>query len=240
VACREALVPEVAIDLEYLLEAAHHQPLEVELRRDAQEQFHVQRLWWVVKGLAEAPPGMGCSSAFPLRDSASTRKLRDRLDEFSERTTDSLAGFLEVETPIDAPHPGRASAKPFTTHHNALDMELFLRIAPELYLKRLVVGGFGRYSRSIATSGTRASLHATTLNYTMIEFYEAYRDYRYMMDLTEQMFRETAKAVLATQRCSTRPYHHLAQPFDRLTITQSIHKYQPGASATNSSTTAPS
>ena len=72
------------------------------------------------------------------------------------------------------PIPGGA-AKPFVTHHNALDMELFLRIAPELYLKRLVVGGFERCSRSTATSATKASARATTPEFTMMEFYEAYR-----------------------------------------------------------------
>jgi lysyl-tRNA synthetase class 2 len=71
-------------------------------------------------------------------------------------------GFLEVETPMMHPIPGGAARKPFVTHHNALDMELFLRIAPELYLKRLVVGGFERCSRSTATSATRASRPGTT------------------------------------------------------------------------------
>ena len=86
-------------------------------------------------------------------------------------------GYLEVETPMMHPIPGGASAKPFTTHHNALDMELFLRIAPELYLKRLVVGGFEKVfeiNRNFRNEGLSTRHNP---EFTMIEFYEAYRDY---------------------------------------------------------------
>ena len=138
-------------------------------------------------------------------------------------------GYLEVETPMMHPIPGGASAKPFSTHHNALDMELFLRIAPELYLKRLVVGGFEKVfeiNRNFRNEGLSTPHNP---EFTMIEFYEAYRDYRYMMDLTEQMFRESAQAVLGH---AVVPYQghtiNLSQPFDRLTITQAIQKYHPG------------
>ncbi len=138
-------------------------------------------------------------------------------------------GYLEVETPMMHPIPGGASAKPFVTHHNALDMELFLRIAPELYLKRLVVGGFEKVfeiNRNFRNEGLSTRHNP---EFTMIEFYEAYRDYKYMMDLTEEMFRETAKAVLGH---AVVPYQghtvNLAQPFDRLTVVQAINKYHPG------------
>lgn len=138
-------------------------------------------------------------------------------------------GYLEVETPMMHPIPGGASAKPFTTHHNALDMELFLRIAPELYLKRLVVGGFEKVfeiNRNFRNEGLSTRHNP---EFTMIEFYEAYRDYRYMMDLTEQMFRETATAVLGHAVVQYQGHTiNLAQPFDRLTITQAIQKYHPG------------
>ncbi len=138
-------------------------------------------------------------------------------------------GYLEVETPMMHPIPGGASAKPFSTHHNALDMELFLRIAPELYLKRLVVGGFEKVfeiNRNFRNEGLSTRHNP---EFTMIEFYEAYRDYRYMMDLTEEMFRETAKAVLGHAAVQYQGNTiNLAQPFDRLTITQAIHKYHPG------------
>jgi len=138
-------------------------------------------------------------------------------------------GYLEVETPMMHPIPGGASAKPFTTHHNALDMDLFLRIAPELYLKRLVVGGFEKVfeiNRNFRNEGLSIRHNP---EFTMIEFYEAYRDYRYLMDLTEQMFRETAKAVLGHAVVEYQGHTiNLAQPFDRLTVTQAIQKYNPG------------
>ncbi|MBV2185107.1 MAG: lysine--tRNA ligase, partial [Rhizobium sp.] len=94
-------------------------------------------------------------------------------------------GFLEVETPMMHPIPGGASAKPFTTHHNALDMELFLRIAPELYLKRLVVGGFEKVfeiNRNFRNEGLSPRHNP---EFTMMEFYEAYTEYKKLMDFTE-------------------------------------------------------
>ena len=104
-------------------------------------------------------------------------------------------GFLEVETPMMHPIPGGAAAKPFMTHHNALDMELFLRIAPELYLKRLVVGGFEKVfeiNRNFRNEGLSTRHNP---EFTMMEFYEAYRDYRYLMDFTESIIRDAAIAA---------------------------------------------
>jgi lysyl-tRNA synthetase class 2 len=138
-------------------------------------------------------------------------------------------GYLEVETPMMHPIPGGASARPFATHHNALDMELYLRIAPELYLKRLVVGGFEKVfeiNRNFRNEGLSTRHNP---EFTMIEFYEAYRDYRYLMDLTEEMFRETAKSVLGHAVVQYQGHTvNLGAPFDRLTIVESIHKYHPG------------
>ncbi len=94
-------------------------------------------------------------------------------------------GYLEVETPMMQPLPGGAAARPFVTHHNALDMQLYLRIAPELYLKRLVVGGFEKVfeiNRNFRNEGISTRHNP---EFTMLEFYEAYRDYNYLMDLTE-------------------------------------------------------
>jgi lysyl-tRNA synthetase class 2 len=137
-------------------------------------------------------------------------------------------GFLEVETPMMHPIPGGAAAKPFATHHNALDMELFLRIAPELYLKRLVVGGFEKVfeiNRNFRNEGLSTRHNP---EFTMMEFYEAYREYGYLMDYTEALIRHTAVAATGS---TTVIYQgnaiELGTPFDRLTIVEAIRKYNP-------------
>jgi len=136
--------------------------------------------------------------------------------------------YLEVETPMMHAIPGGASAKPFVTHHNALDMEMFLRISPELYLKRLVVGGFEKVfeiNRSFRNEGLSTRHNP---EFTMIEFYEAYRDYKYMMDFTEKLFCEVSRKVLGTTVITYQGREiDLAQPFERLTMTQAIRKYHP-------------
>src|SRR5437763_4808496 len=137
-------------------------------------------------------------------------------------------GFLEVETPMMQPIPGGANAKPFKTHHNALDMDLFLRVAPEIYLKRLVVGGFEKVfeiNRNFRNEGISTRHNP---EFTMLEFYEAYRDYRYLMDLTEELFRNVAQTVLGSTSVTYQGETiDLAKPFDRLTMAEAIHKYNP-------------
>lgn len=136
--------------------------------------------------------------------------------------------YLEVETPMMHPIPGGATAKPFVTHHNALDMALFLRVAPELYLKRLIVGGMNRVfeiNRNFRNEGLSARHNP---EFTMIELYESYADYKRMMEITEQIVRETAmvsmgKLVFDYQGKTV----DLEQPFDRLTIVEAILKYNP-------------
>ena len=137
-------------------------------------------------------------------------------------------GYLEVETPMMHPIPGGAAAKPFATHHNALDMQLFLRIAPELYLKRLVVGGYEKVfeiNRNFRNEGISTRHNP---EFTMIEFYEAYRDYRYLMDYTEELLRTVAQELLGT---TSLPYGEhtvdLSKPFERLTVVQALRKYHP-------------
>ena len=106
--------------------------------------------------------------------------------------------FLEVETPMLQTIPGGAAAKPFETHHNALDMAMFLRIAPELYLKRLVVGGFEKVfeiNRNFRNEGVSTRHNP---EFTMLEFYQAYADYEDNMDLTEELFRELAQTILGS------------------------------------------
>jgi len=137
-------------------------------------------------------------------------------------------GFLEVETPMMHPIPGGAAAKPFVTHHNALDMELYLRIAPELYLKRLVVGGLEKVfeiNRNFRNEGLSTRHNP---EFTMMEFYEAYRDYRYLMDFVERMLRDVAVATLGHAAV---PYQgeviNLAQPFARMTALEATVHYNP-------------
>jgi len=142
-------------------------------------------------------------------------------------------GFLEVETPMMHPIPGGAAAKPFTTHHNALDMELFLRIAPELYLKRLVVGGFEKVfevNRNFRNEGLSPRHNP---EFTMMEFYEAYADYRSLMDFTEGLIRQAAREALGTEVFDYQGRTlDLSKPFRRMTIAEAIHYHHPGYSLT--------
>ncbi|GHT87873.1 lysine--tRNA ligase [Betaproteobacteria bacterium] len=141
-------------------------------------------------------------------------------------------GFLEVETPMMHPIPGGATAKPFTTHHNALDMDLYLRIAPELYLKRLVVGGFEKVfeiNRNFRNEGLSPRHNP---EFTMMEFYEAYANYRSLMDFTEGLIRHAARESLGNERFIYQGRElDLSKPFHRLTITAAIRKYHPGFTA---------
>jgi lysyl-tRNA synthetase class 2 len=146
-------------------------------------------------------------------------------------------GFLEVETPMMQPIPGGANARPFRTHHNALDMDLYLRVAPELYLKRLVVGGFEKVfeiNRNFRNEGISTRHNP---EFTMLEFYESYRDYRYLMDFTEEMLRAVAKTVLGAT--TLRYGEHsidLSRPFERLTVLEAIGKFHPEIASSDLST----
>jgi len=143
-------------------------------------------------------------------------------------------GFLEVETPMMHPIPGGASAKPFTTHHNALDMQLFLRIAPELYLKRLVVGGFEKVfeiNRNFRNEGLSPRHNP---EFTMMEFYEAYADYKSLMNFTEGLIRQAAREALGTETFNYQGRTlDLSKPFRRMTTVEAIHYHHPGYSLTN-------
>ncbi len=140
-------------------------------------------------------------------------------------------GFLEVETPMMQAIPGGATARPFVTYHNALDMELYLRIAPELYLKRLVVGGFEKVfeiNRNFRNEGLSTRHNP---EFTMLEFYEAYADYRDLMDLTEEMLRDTAEKVLGKTLISYQgELYDFGKPFARMTVKESILHFNPDVS----------
>jgi lysyl-tRNA synthetase class 2 len=137
-------------------------------------------------------------------------------------------GYLEVETPMMQAIPGGAAAKPFITHHNALGMDLYLRIAPELYLKRLVVGGFEKVfeiNRNFRNEGLSTQHNP---EFTMLEFYQAYADHHDLMDLTEEMLRGLAQDILGTTTVAYQGEHYdFGKPFARMTVKASISHYNP-------------
>ena len=134
--------------------------------------------------------------------------------------------YMEVETPMMHAQAGGAAAKPFTTHHNALDMELFLRVAPELYLKRLVVGGFERVyeiNRNFRNEGISTRHNP---EFTMVEFYQAFATYHDMMNLTEALLRECAEKVLGHTQVSYQGHTlDFSSPFKRMTILEAIMEH---------------
>ncbi|HJW50375.1 MAG TPA: lysine--tRNA ligase [Burkholderiaceae bacterium] len=140
-------------------------------------------------------------------------------------------GFLEVETPMLQVIPGGAAAKPFVTHHNALGIDMFLRIAPELYLKRLVVGGFERVfeiNRNFRNEGVSPRHNP---EFTMMEFYAAYQDYSWLMDFTERLLRRVAIAATGSALLSYQGQSiDLSLPFARMTIVQAIRAHAPAYS----------
>ncbi len=143
-------------------------------------------------------------------------------------------GFMEVETPMMQVIPGGASARPFVTHHNALDIDMYLRIAPELYLKRLVVGGFERVfeiNRNFRNEGVSPRHNP---EFTMMELYMAYADYKDLIELTESLFRTLTQDVLGS---TTVPYgdqtFDFGKPFEKLTMREAICKYRPETNVTD-------
>src|SRR5687768_6380667 len=136
--------------------------------------------------------------------------------------------YLEVETPMMQPIPGGATARPFVTHHNALDMDLYLRIAPELYLKRLVVGGYERVfeiNRNFRNEGISTRHNP---EFTMLEFYAAYTDYEYMMAIIPRMLAHAAQTALGGSKATYQGQEiDFSRPYERLTIAQAIRKHHP-------------
>jgi lysyl-tRNA synthetase, class II len=138
-------------------------------------------------------------------------------------------GYIEVETPMMHPLPGGAAARPFVTHHNTLDIDLYLRIAPELYLKRLTVGGFDRVyeiNRNFRNEGISTQHNP---EFTMLEFYEAYSNYRDLMDMNEQLFAALAKTVTGSTMVRYGDIDLDFSKFARLSMREAIGKYWPAA-----------
>jgi lysyl-tRNA synthetase class 2 len=164
-------------------------------------------------------------------DSRNTFLMRSRLVKAFRQFMDGHQ-FLEVETPMLHPIPGGAVARPFITHHNTLDMQMYLRIAPELYLKRLVVGGFERVyeiNRNFRNEGISTRHNP---EFTMIEFYQAYADYNDLMDFTEQLFRHLCDEVIG---CRQLDYQGITldfeKPFARISIKEAILQHHPDVMA---------
>lgn len=164
----------------------------------------------------------------PVRE---TFRMRTRIVNYIRQFLNER-GFLEVETPMMQVIPGGATAKPFVTHHNALGMDLFLRIAPELYLKRLVVGGFERVfeiNRNFRNEGLSTRHNP---EFTMLEFYEAYATYEDLMDHTEALLRGLATDVLGTTQVGYQgETYDFGKPFVRMSVKDSILHFNPEVTA---------
>ena len=162
----------------------------------------------------------------------SSRKVFAERSRIVQSIRESMVaeGFLEVETPMMHSIPGGAAARPFKTHHNALDMELYLRIAPELYLKRLVVGGMEKVfeiNRNFRNEGMSTRHNP---EFTMMEMYCAYEAVEYMMDLTERVVRNAARTALGAEQVTYQGTAiDLGKAFTRLPIPEAIRKFDPGS-----------
>lgn len=161
-------------------------------------------------------------------------KIRSKVIDFIRKYLNS-AGYMEVETPMLQVIPGGATARPFVTHHNALDIDMYLRIAPELYLKRLVVGGFERVyeiNRNFRNEGL-SSRHNP--EFTMLEFYQAYADYRDLMELTEDLLRGLASEVIGTTSIEntvagengeeSKITYDFGQPFKKMSMADAVKEF---------------
>jgi len=161
------------------------------------------------------------------QDSRNVFIMRSRIVQFIREFLNQR-GFLEVETPMMQAIPGGATARPFSTYHNALDMQLYLRIAPELYLKRLVVGGFEKVyeiNRNFRNEGLSTRHNP---EFTMLEFYEAYADYQDLMDITEEMLRAMALFALGDTLVAYQgESYDFGKPFARMTVKESILQFNP-------------
>jgi len=174
-------------------------------------------------------------------DVRNTFRIRSKVVDFIRRYLNG-ADYLEVETPMLQVIPGGAVARPFVTHHNALDIDMYLRIAPELYLKRLVVGGFERVyeiNRNFRNEGLSTRHNP---EFTMLEFYQAYANFNDLMDLTEDMLRKMTTEVLGSTKVvntvkdsdgeiQSQTQYDFAEPFIRLSVFDSILQYNPDITA---------
>ena len=209
------------------------------LTRTGEKTLHVERFRMLAKALAPLP-AKGAGGDLKLRDPEVRHRKRylDLLANREERMPIFLArsralqamrayldgqGFVEVETPILQPLYGGATARPFITHHNALDHDFYLRIAPELYLKRLIVGGFERVYEIARNFRNEGIDHTHNNEFTMLEFYQAYADYEDVMRLVEEMYAQITQAVTGSMRVTYQGREiDLTPPWPRLTLREAI------------------
>jgi lysyl-tRNA synthetase, class II len=237
---RKDVVGEKGFQLFHLLDLGDHIGVRGHMFRTKTGELSVwvEELFFLSKALLPLPEKWHGLSDIELRyrqrylDLISTEKAREvfqtrariirELRQFFDRR-----GYMEVETPMMHPIAGGATARPFVTHHNTLDIDLYLRIAPELYLKRLTVGGFDRVyeiNRNFRNEGISTQHNP---EFTMLEFYEAYSNYRDLMDLNEQLFAQVAKNITGS---TTVKYGDVELDFSRLqrlTMREAIVKYWP-------------
>jgi len=201
---------------------------------------HAERLQFLAKALLPLPEKWHGLTDVEIRYrqryldlmvNEEVRAVFERRDRLVRAIRDFLEaeGYLEVETPMMQPLAGGAMARPFITHHNTLDIDLFLRIAPELYLKRLIVGGLERVyeiNRNFRNEGISTQHNP---EFTMLEFYQAYADYHDMMELTERLLRQAAQTVLGSVEFDYCGQRISFAKFARLTMKEAVVKFWPAA-----------
>ena len=206
--------------------------------RTGELTVHVDRLHFLAKALLPLPEKWHGLSDVEIRyrqrylDLIVNSEVREVFEKRSRmiralREFLESEGYLEVETPMVQPLPGGAMARPFVTHHNALNLDLYLRIAPELYLKRLIVGGFDRVyeiNRNFRNEGISTQHNP---EFTMLEFYQAYADFSDMIELTERLMRHVAQAVVGSLEFDFAEHRISLAQFQRLTMREAVARYWP-------------
>jgi lysyl-tRNA synthetase class 2 len=207
--------------------------------RTGELSVRVEALWLLAKSLRPLPDKWHGLADTELRyrqryldlimneRSREVFQMRTRIVRYLREYLDAL-DFLEVETPMMQPLPGGAAARPFETHHNALGVDMYLRIAPELYLKRLIVGGLERVyeiNRNFRNEGLSTQHNP---EFTMLELYWAFADFRELMELIEQLLRGLADSLLGTPRISYQGREYdLERPFARITVEAAVCTHNP-------------
>ena len=206
--------------------------------RTGELTVHAERLQFLAKALLPLPEKWHGLSDVEIRyrqryldliANPEVRQVFERRGKLARAIRDFLdsEGYIEVETPMMQPLAGGAMARPFVTHHNALNMDLYLRIAPELYLKRLIVGGLERVyeiNRNFRNEGISTQHNP---EFTMLEFYQAYADYQDMIRLTERLLRHVAEVVIGKLDFDYGEHHISFEQFHRLTMKGAIVKFWP-------------